>query len=69
MLEFQDFEISQNNVFQIIRDVGRFGACYALAIVETWSFTPMTVFKKLANFDEILKFLNVFGLIETLVNF
>ena len=29
----------------------------------------MTVFKKLANFDEILKFLNVSGLIETLVNF
>ena len=31
--------------------------------------TPMTVFKKLAVFNEILKFLNVFGLIEILVNF
>ena len=31
--------------------------------------TPMTVFKKLAFFYEILKFLNVLGLIETLVNF
>ena len=31
--------------------------------------TPMPVFKKLAKFCEILKFLNVFCLIETLVNF
>ena len=31
--------------------------------------TPMTVFKKLAIFHEIIKFLNVFGLIETLANF
>ena len=29
----------------------------------------MPVFKKLAIFYEILKFLNVLGLIETLVNF
>ena len=32
-------------------------------------YTALTVFKKLANFNEILKFLNVLGLIETLVNF
>ena len=31
--------------------------------------TPLLVFKKLANFDEILTFLNVLGPIETLVNF
>ena len=39
------------------------------ADAEVLLYTPMTVFKKLANFNEILNFLNVFGLIETLVNF
>ena len=37
---------------------GAFGLC-----------TPMTGFKKLVNFIEILKFLKCLGTIETLVNF